>query len=399
MSMQISDIYKFGLLTLSRLAEISDATATYFGQVATHCFFPDTQNTVEKQSNSRTYHVAQVDISLIQLKYANWFGFESVAGGAATVTASVEYPAGTFTQVTFGGSATGNMTDGGEVVSDRMPAAIPRGAAFFVRTFYQNTAGIIFKSTTNSVQAALGEGFNYAVSGLADQTMSATFSFVQNGNIYGPTAIIGLTNKPSVLIIGDSRAAGTGDTLAPVVGSTECGLISPSLFPSIAFINASMSGERLSTFITKHSKRALLGVYCTHIICELAINDFTAATTAAQAIAMHQTIAGYFPGKRYYMVTIPPKSASTDSWATLANQTTDAPSNAARVSFNDTLRTALPVWATSYFEVADVLESARDSGIWKVPALTADGLHPSSAGYQLVKGAGVINPSLMVRYP
>lgn len=386
-------------LLLSQLSPYLESLTPYFGQVATHCYHPDTLNATKTQLMARSYHIASADISLIQLRYDNWYGFEQLPGGAATVTSSIEYPEGTLTQITFSGSATGNMADGGYVVSDRVPVAIPRGAAFWVRTYYQNAAGIIFKSKTNQTNNAFGEGLNYGASGIADQTMVSNFSYVFWGNLYGPTAIIGLTNKPSVLILGDSRVAGTGDTLAPIAGTTEYGMISPSLFPNVAFINASMSGERVSTFITTHARRATLGVYCTHILCELGINDLTASRTAAQVLADHQTISGYFPGKRYYLTTIPPKSASTDSWATLEKQTPDATSNAQRISFNGTLRSALPSFATGYFECADVLESARNSGIWKVPAYTADGLHPTSAGYQLVTDSNVIDDALIVRYP
>jgi hypothetical protein len=351
---------------------------------------------------SCTYHTASTDISLIQLRYPNWYGFEQAPGGAATITSSVHYPVGTKTQITFNGTASGTIPDGGDIVSDRVPVAIPKGAAFMVRTYYQNAAGILFKSKTNQTSNALGEGFNYGTSGIPDQTMTDNFSYVFWGNVYGPSAIIGLTSKPSVLVLGDSRGAGSGDTTAPVAGTTEYGMISPSLFPGVAFINASMSGERASTFITTHSRRAALGVYCSHIINELGINDLTVPRTAAQLLADHQTIAGYFPGKRYYMTTLPPKSTSTDSWATVVNQTPDATSNAQRISFNNTLRSSLPSWAKGYLELADVMESSRDSGVWKAGycyAADGFGIHPNSTGYNAVTASGNINAASFKRYP
>ena len=37
--------------------------------------------------------------------------------------------------------------------------------------------------------------------------------------------------------------------------------------------------------------------------------------------------------------------------------------------------------SVGYFEIADTLETSRNSGIWRSPGFTIDGLHPSPTGY------------------
>jgi hypothetical protein len=91
------------------------------------------------------------------------------------------------------------------------------------------------------------------------------------------------------------------------------------------------------------------------------------------------------PGSHRDDVT--PVSTSTNGWTTTAGQTTHG-NNAQRVAFNNWLRDGAPidgagaplaVGATGtragqpghplagYFETADTMETARNSGIWKMP--------------------------------
>jgi hypothetical protein len=77
-------------------------------------------------------------------------------------------------------------------------------------------------------------------------------------------------------------------------------------------------------------------------------------------------------------------------WATTDNQTTDATSATARLAYNAALRTGQHTARIAGFvEIADAVESARDSGLWKVTgadrAYTYDGLHESSGGFQAIE--------------
>ena len=49
-----------------------------------------------------------------------------------------------------------------------------------------------------------------------------------------------------------------------------------------------------------------------------------------------------------------------------------------------------------YFEVADQVETARDSGIWQ-PNFTFEGIHEVQAGYLAIKNSGAINTAVIHR--
>jgi len=370
------------------------AEQTYIGQVATHCFCSGAKSSGNNQIMSRTYHVAQDDLKSIQLVYANWYGSESKLGAAINITASIEYPTGVFTQVKFNGLATGTAADGSNLISDPVAVMIPQGTSFFVRQYVVNpsASGIIYSSYLQN--QTLGEGIAMGASGISDLTMSGTITPTHANILFGPAAIIGQTRRPSILVIGDSRAAGANEDHATV--STETGQITPSLYPSIGYMNMSIAGEQAQNFVQKHTYRAPFGIYATHVICEYGINDLNlGGRTTAQVLADLQLIRGYFSKQKFYQATILPNSSSTDSWATVGNQTTAA-SNASRISLNNTFRSK-PSWLDGWLETADAVESARDSGLWKAPGYTADGLHGTTAGYQLIQSAAVINPAAFAR--
>ena len=105
-----------------------------------------------------------------------------------------------------------------------------------------------------------------------------------------------------------------------------------------------------------------------------------------------------------YQTTVTPQTTSTDAWVTTANQTVTAV-HARRIGLNDWIRDGAPfdtatglavaVGATGstivragtrahplkgFFEIADIVETSRNSGIWKA-GWTTDGLHPNATGY------------------
>jgi hypothetical protein len=135
--------------------------------------------------------------------------------------------------------------------------------------------------------------------------------------------------------------------------------------------------------------------YCSHVIFDMGASDILMsryAHDAATSLADTQIVWGLFPGKRRYQVTVYPATTSTDSWATTGNQTKQY--DAARLTFNASLR-AGQAQLDGVIEMADVLESGRDSGYWKVtdsPPYTAEGWHCNPAGYTLIQNSGVLRP-------
>ena len=107
-------------------------------------------------------------------------------------------------------------------------------------------------------------------------------------------------------------------------------------------------------------------------------------------------------GKLVSQATFKPYTSSTDGWVTVENQTPGGV-NPTRLAWNAWLRDGAPLIAgaaaatgttdpaavrvgsaghplDAVLEVADALESSRDSGVW-TPGYTSDGLHPNPTGH------------------
>lgn len=365
-------------------------SAYRLGQIATACFTTNDTNASFHQMMSRTRHVVKQDVSQLQLVFPSWKSAEATVGANGTITAAIEYPVGTFTQITFSGSAGGVIPDGSYLLSDPVNVTIPKDAAVFVRTYYTNSVGIVFNQYR--CNTTLGEAATYAASGVVDQTMGGTVTNTAGTPCYGPVAILAMTALPSFFLIGDSRIYGVNDTLTS--GSDGLGELARSFGDNYPYINAGVAGSTATQMASQGAagKRALLGQYCTHVLHQFGINDI-ATHTAAVLEADVQTIHGLFSGKKFYPCTVAPRSTSTDSWATLGNQTADA-QTPQRILYNNWVRANTGAFA-GYIELADQVESARDSGLWKAPGYTADGLHETQAGYVAIQNSGAINPAAL----
>jgi hypothetical protein len=133
--------------------------------------------------------------------------------------------------------------------------------------------------------------------------------------------------------------------------------------------------------------------YCTHVISEFPFNDIKSGVGASVVETRMQTLAGLW-SKKIYLTTIEPDTASSDSWATLGNQTPFA-QESDRVAYNTWVR-GTPSGFNGYFDVASAVESSLNSGLWKVDGTAnkyvgpSDGVHETKAGYILISAAGVI---------
>lgn len=375
----------------------------YTGLVATRCLAPISRNTTNRQLMSRSPHYARTAITSLQIMVANWFvnpastHAEIGTGSDATVTASIEYPANTFTQVLFGGVASGTVPDVSQLLSDAVAVTIPKDALFWVRIYWVSTTGTLSVPHDLSGTGLPGAGLEVGVSGITDKTMSGTVTAADNE--FPPVAIIGTTSQPSVVIVGDS--IGLGDSFKETIGdaSGDFGVVARSIGPSYAYASLCQNGDQGEDFVASHTNRAAIFAYASHLICEYGSNDlYTVGASAATVLATQQTIWGYMTAlgaeKKAYQTTITPRTTSTDSWATTGNQTlVSGTVEARRTSLNNTLR-GIPTGLTDCFDVADAIETSRDSGIWRVTGAangyTADGIHPNTDGSLLIPASGVI---------
>lgn len=374
----------------------------YTGQVATRCRISTSFYNGNKQMMATSRHVCRDDVSSLQLVFANWYvdnnGVEQAPGASATITASIEFPIGVLTQVKFSASASGTIADGSNLVSDAVSVKIPKGAIFWIRSYYTNTAGVIFHTLRDNFG---GEASNTGPSGITDQTMSGSVvsSVPTATGSYCPVAIIGTTTVPSVILIGDSRVEHGTDIMnaAGYIGNLE-----RSIAPLCATINCGKGGEGPGTVKTNMTRRAALGnSYCKYAIIQEGINDINLLSIAGATVAASiATMVGQFTIPTY-TATIEPVSTSSDNWATVANQTTMA-NEAQRVILNNAIRSGIS-GAAGYFEIADFFEPSRNSGKWKADGTaygyTGNGGHASRKGECYLEDSGIVDPRIFFPNP
>lgn len=390
--------------TLAALLQESFGTPpAYLGPVAAGgTIIPTAISTTNKQIYSRTRYVSRDTISALKIVVPTYYvastsaptdGTERACNGGvavATVHASVEYPAGVITPILWGGASAGTVAANANGVSDFVSVAIPVNTEFWIRLHYANADGIVFASQypfTSGDQVAFGVTTpDLTLGGSAADTTS---------NMYTAVAVLGMTRKPTVFLAGDSRVCGRIDT-----GDKSCnfGALARSVGVGLAYINAGCTGDRALWAKANYTRRAALAAYCTHVICEYGINDLNASNqTSAQTTA---SLATFFAltgiaGKPIWQCTVPPITTSSDSWATVANQTVNA-DDADRVTFNNAVRAGI-AGVQGFFDLADVAESARDSGKWKAPGWTTDGAHETRLGNLAYQASGIIVPGQFVR--
>jgi hypothetical protein len=381
-----------------KIAPTPTPTAT-LRQVATRSYFNKATTATPKQMMLRTFHKAMTDITALQILEGNWYvnatGGEASVAGTSTITASVEYPLNVCSRILWnGGNNSAAVAQNSNLLSDSCAIVIPKGAFFAIRRYITNPAGIHFQTGGGFgvVDAGFGpDVMGYAASGIVDQTMSnATVTSAQaTGTANFPAAIVGLSSVPAVGIIGDSRSEGaavsSGGGLHIFSSNGDSGELAPALTNAgFANINGGIYGVKIEHFTTSNARQREAFAYCTHIAIERSINDLVGGASAAAVQGFHNTVAGYFPDKKVLLSTTPPVSTSTDSWATVGNQTTAA-FNGALTTLNDWKRTN-PAPFAGVFEVSDIVSSARNSGLWKAN-YTSDGTHENATSFPAIESA------------
>lgn len=370
----------------------------YLGQIATASKINSAWTNSNKFQMVRSPHIMR-DPQPAKVVFHNgyWDAASTLqelgSGGTMTVAqAEIEYPAGTtLAALTFAGGQGSTAIDGALIASDfcAAMASIPAGARFWVRYLLNCSNGICFNQVPDAVN---GAAMTYTNTAQTYQPAGQPVTDTSNG-VYGnsPIAIVGITSKASVLLLGDSRTEGAKDTYD---SSGDLGETARSIGPFLAYINAGCRGDTLAKFLASYAFRTGLAQFCSHVVCEAGINDCTSGAGVSAIRQNMQLLWQKFANKAVYQITIPPVTTSSDSWATTANQTTHA-QNPTRQSINELIR-SLPHPLTGYFEVADAVESARNSGLWK-PSYTPDGTHENQAAALAIKNAGGINPALILR--
>jgi hypothetical protein len=393
------------LLTTPRTAS---AGGTTMGIAANRGYEPLTTTGITAPYTFKTMHYASPQADTVSLRpiWVNWRHFADQfrldGPSAITMEASIEYPAGTFTPLTFNsGSASVVIAPGALAYADSLPIVVPAGVKFHVRTLITAlTGGSTMVGWSVGVPSAVGTTDGQASGNLKT---SGVIGVGTSGVVYGPTAIMGILNAPDCrgyVLDGDSIAHGTGDTagVGPKGGAGYTQRALDPLYPWAALtcpgtnIQNSTSGNDLRYYRKIVNAMNLLGGV-SHVITEAGINDLSLGRSVANIEADYSAVYSLFPDSLIYPLTMGPYTSSTDGWTTTASQTPNTGGNQSqKPALNASVRSGRGRCA-GYIEAGNLYSSGPDSGIWiaKSPAWTGDGLHPNTAGHAGI-AAGMVIP-------
>lgn len=340
--------------------------------IATRCSVHHTGTTLAGTVAGVTYrykHVMRTPSRGIQFVYGNHYPTtttESSNANDITVGCAIEYN-GQIARMHFNGATTKLISQGGTAVSDLVYMDIPEGATFYSRTWVSVPVDTNVYPQGIACDASQGDGKG---TGDTRLTAGALTSTTENG--FGPSVIIGIPikdNAVAVALFGDSivaNSSGLGWGVSMVEGSYGYSIISrPSSIASTMTVN------------TPNQYRMRYSQYFTHAIVNFGTNDFNTVDTLT---TQETVIKGLWKqlkdqGLKVYHSTTMPRSTSSDSFATTANQTAYNTNtyNDKRKTFNAKLRRG--EYGVNVIDVSDAVEDIRDNGKWKV-AFTTDGIHP-----------------------
>lgn len=353
-------------------------------------------NGTDTGQNSRIscFNESGTGITALKVGFSNFYATatnEQAGANPITVRAAVEYPAGTYTSLLFSGVRDTVIAAGNLTVSDAVSVTIPDDAQYWIRTYVTVTAGQTWPRGY-VISGTRGEASD---TGTATSDLTTSGTPAGSGAAYGPVLVkaTGFARYPSKIAlasIGDSILMGAGDGNFDARGNT--GWNGRASFNRVPHVNIAITGTTASDNIPANFTRRLeilRNAGITHVLCDWGNNDLAGGRTVSEIQADLLAIWNSFHNEGFKVIhaTFLPRSSSTDNWTTLANQTVSnsgftGGASSRRAQLNNWIRT-LPAPLFDYVETADAVESARDSGLWKIngawanPSYTNDGIHPN----------------------
>lgn len=276
----------------------------------------------------------------------------------------------------------------GVIVSDVCPVTTKAGQGLWSFT-YSAGPHQPYKGQNLSVSAWY-EGNNHAVgSSGVDVTPQGGGSVVNASGGYSPIAVIGTYESavglPYVWCNGDSNTSGTGDlnadqspTLASPYGKGWASRLFGPL--NIPYLNTSYDGRQAGV---NQAYQRQYGIGATDVINGLCINDVssnvgnqpaTSVKTRLLTLWLEQQ-ATLNPLTHLWQITCVPNTSSTDSWATLANQTVLA-SEPHRLEVNNWLRDGAPMNANGTAAAIGATGVLRAGRLVSGSFVPGDAAHP-----------------------
>lgn len=374
-------------------------------------------------ANSSLYTRAEKRSSVVMgkhpcdnIRFVIWNGYvqqgEKNGSNSITVEMGLERlsPAQTVL-FTWDGAATKTLAAGEYAITDPIPASAfslseyPADETFYARTGLTVTSGGTWPQNPSSGYLSPGASHNGVVgfTGTSSSQISATGALsIPSGGagfftavLMGPAAIVGTwvgSKVPSVMLMGDSIMSQLDDAVDNGAGGgggfgvRATYNVNSSQLP---IIRAGRGGEQASHWASGNTFRTYLMQFCTHLINNLVVNDISAGRSSAQIITDLQTINTAFTnnavGAKYLCnTTCSPRTNSTDSWATVANQTAAAAAfdvGGVRDIFNTSLLALQGSGIDLVFNVNTYWQDPTDTECWLTTGVananTDDGTHPN----------------------
>lgn len=344
-----------------------------------------------------------------------------VGNGVIVTAATVEYPhaSGIYYDLkTADGSTSFTVPNGATVLTyaDLTSAGGYTAAALMnIRTYVD--MGATPAAGTKIPQAAVLQSLDrWSASNTAVNSTKVAFASHPTGQSvgYGPAAPLGDGAGKSIALLGDSILQGLAEGTV-VANGVGLGYGHRAAYAAgLGVVDCGRHAEVTAEFFSAKARhRRLLALNASHALEGYGANDLVVAGTTWEHVASTRFAIWRFmerAGVQVRAVTVMPRpTSSTDTWATVENQTVATARDAIRVPLNNWLRDGAPVDGvagqplaagasvalragsaghplTSYYDIADAVESARDSGKWKA-AYTTDGVHPLSVGHAAAAAA------------
>ena len=222
--------------------------------------------------------------------------------------------------------------------SDAIGLSMGPNTPFFVRgSWVASGTGFWvgdYPSASSGSTRLVGETSQRSTSSLGDHAMDQYVASNSGGGYFSPWTVLGQTPTPtaSVLLLGDSICAGTGDA-ADAYG--HMGYMERSLgqaVPWASLCRGSTSAQQMSVNL-QLPEQAAAEISATDVLLEYGRNDINASGNPQSAAATEtylKTIAAPLlaAGYRVWVFTIPPTTDSTDGWTTAAGQFLQATASA-----------------------------------------------------------------------
>lgn len=357
-----------------------------------------------------THRNGNVAVSNLVLVLPWWYvtssNVETAIGNTGTVTASIEYPAGTFNQVKKNGSASISIPDLSTVMSDPMGITIPANAQYWVHVHADGGSGGFYPYGMPT-KTGLGDGFENGAS-VTDKTMvggELTSGFFTT---YSALAVLGEPQEwaPAYIFVGDSITAGFHemDTAAHSNAGGDADANYGALERLIGgagygYINLGAPSTTTAQWNTTNGLRLrqeLLRDVGTHMVNALGRNSWGAGVSAASMLTDMNAVNTLFHemGLKVFGGTNLPNTTSSDSWATLGNQTIGV-RESIRLQHNANFASGAFSYQAAYLDLSLYAADAA-TGKWRVDLgqPTDDGTHPLAVIFAAIAAGVSINTIL-----